>query len=225
MKIKLVESCNDQAMKFHFSQIAYWHCASSALSFAQIGPTPWYVRSSLIPRASIMIILRFKCLTLPPPHLQKNRRSSRSLFNHPYVHACHACLSCIWEWATKATVLMKMRIAARMRQVHEEKKLIIYRRSASVPSESVIRSIDFGHSRLKKSICEPLNAIMIPVRLTNDSLSFGSVLQYLRRQPEHTVMESVKMLVPTRLDDWSVFRSFQLYSSTISTCADELFCQ
>jgi uncharacterized protein YhbP (UPF0306 family) len=96
---------------------------------------------------------------------------------------------------------MKMRIAARMRQVQEEKKLIIYRRSASGPSESVIRSIDFGHSRLRKSICEPLNAIMIPVRLPNNSLSFGKVIQYLRKQPEHTVTESIEMLVPTRLDD------------------------
>jgi hypothetical protein len=96
---------------------------------------------------------------------------------------------------------MKMRIATRTRQFQGDKNLIVYRRSESGQSATIVNNSRFSQPRLQNASCAPQSSDILPIRFPTERSLSDKISQFQRRYPEPTVIESVEVLTLQRLDD------------------------
>lgn len=101
----------------------------------------------------------------------------------------------------KLAVPMKMRIAGRTRPVQGEKGMFIYRRAASILSDSVKSHQLRLYDNPPALICHPGMSEGCPASISRATYLFEKAYQMRMRLPEPTVKESIDLLVPSRLED------------------------
>lgn len=96
---------------------------------------------------------------------------------------------------------MKMRITGRVRPVQGEKGIFIYRRAASISIDAV-KSHQLRHYENPPAlICHPWMSEGCPAGVSRATYLFEKANLMCERMPEPTVMESIELLIPSRLED------------------------